>query len=407
MTNLSVLNINGYESPGRRFNGISIAELLLSHGIKSSHLVWEKDTNDEAVLTFEGKHTRRVNEFIRRVEDRLSLQSVLYPNARKILKMPAFVNADLLHLHIIHSGYLSLGDLPALTKAKPTVWTLHDPWAMTGHCVYPISCNRWLNECGQCPDLDAHFPLRFDTTNFLFNYKKKAYKKSNIDLIVASSWMEDMVARSPMFEHARIHKLPFGIDLNFFSDMATTNTRLRFGISDEALVICFRAVNNSFKGLPFILEALRRIKTSKPICLLTFNTAGLLEEFRGKFQIVELGWTNDEQLTRDAFVASDIFLMPSTAEAFGVMAIEALACSKPVIVFEGTALPEVVFSPDVGIAVPMSDGISLCEALQRLIDNPEERALRGKLGRKVAEKHYGQDLYATRLTEVYKMVSQS
>ncbi|WP_114689317.1 glycosyltransferase [Polynucleobacter necessarius] len=407
MANLNIFNINGYESPGRRFNGISITELLSRYGINASHFVWEKDTNDDMILTCEGKYVRRVNEFIRRVEDRLSLQSVLYPNARKIMKMPAFENADVLHLHIIHSGYLSFGDLPVLTNAKPTVWTLHDPWAMTGHCVYPISCNRWLNECGQCPDLNAHFPLRFDTTNFLFHYKRKAYKKSNFDLIVASSWMEDMVSRSPMFEHARVHKIPFGIDLDFFSDKAAPDARARFGIPDDALVICFRAVNNSFKGLPFILEALRRIKSSKRICLLTFNTAGLLEEFRNTFQIVELGWTNDEQLTRDAFVASDIFLMPSTAEAFGVMAIEALACSKPLIVFEGTALPEVVFSPDVGIAVPMRDAVSLFDSLQRLIENSEERAFRGKLGRKVAEKYYGQDLFAARLSEVYKMVAQS
>ena len=130
-----------------------------------------------------------------------------------------------------------------------------------------------------------------------------------------------------------------------------------------------------------------------------------MEQFADRFQLVELGWTNDEEQARDAFVASDIFLMPSIVEAFGVMAIEALACAKPVIVFEGTSLPEVTFAPDVGIAVPMHDGEGLYRALQHLIDNPAEREERGRKGREIAERHYGDDLYAQRLAEIYKTVA--
>jgi glycosyltransferase involved in cell wall biosynthesis len=130
-----------------------------------------------------------------------------------------------------------------------------------------------------------------------------------------------------------------------------------------------------------------------------------MEQFKDRFQLVELGWTNDEELARDAFVASDIFLMPSIVEAFGVMAIEAFACGKPVIVFEGTSLPEVTFAPEVGVSVPMHDGEGLYRALQHLIDNPAEREERGRKGREIAEKHYGDDLYAQRLAEIYKTVA--
>ena len=129
-----------------------------------------------------------------------------------------------------------------------------------------------------------------------------------------------------------------------------------------------------------------------------------MERFAGRFQLIELGWINDEELVRDAFVAADIFLMPSVAEAFGVMAIEALACGKPVIVFEGTSLPEVTFAPEVGLSVPMRDGDALFHALQRLIDNPNERAERGRKGRMMAELHYGDDVYARRIAEIYKAV---
>ncbi|WP_448650114.1 glycosyltransferase family 4 protein [Pseudomonas fluorescens] len=402
---MKILQVNGYESPGRRFNGLSITPLLKKHNIESQHLVWEKDSQNPDVLTFEGSNIRKINRIVNRFERLTSTQSMFYPHAKQMMKMPAFKEADVVHLHIIHSGYMSLSHLPEITRRKPTVWTLHDPWAMTGHCIYPFECERWKTGCGSCPDLNIHFPLLRDTTRFLFNYKKRSYKKSKFDVIVASQWMRDMVEASPLFEDVDIHHVPFGLDLNFFSPTASPDARKRFGIPDDALVICFRAVDNQFKGLPYIIEALERIKTDQPICLLTLNSKGLMERFSDRFQLVELGWTNNEEEARDAFVASDIFLMPSIVEAFGVMAIEALACGKPVVVFDGTSLPEVTFAPDVGISVPMHDGAALYEALQHLIDSPQERAERGRKGREIAEKHYGDELYAQRLADVYKTVA--
>jgi glycosyltransferase involved in cell wall biosynthesis len=401
---LKVLQVNAYESPGRRFNGLTLTPILKRHGIESRHLIWEKDTQNPEILTFGRVGSRKINNLVSRIERMFSLQSMLYLNASQMIKMPAFKEADLLHLHIIHSGYLSLSALPKLTSLKPTVWTLHDPWAMTGHCIYPFECTRWKSGCGNCPDLGIPLPLRKDTTRFLFNYKRRVYKNSKFEVVVASKWMRDMVEASPLFEDVNIHQIPFGLDLDFFSPSAAPHARKRFGIPEDSLVICFRAVDNEFKGLPYIIEALERISSKHPVCLLTFNSKGLLDRFAGRFQLVELGWTNDEELARDAFVAADIFLMPSIVEAFGVMAIEAFACGKPVIVFDGTSLPEVTFAPEIGLSVPMRDGEALFQALQRLIDNPMERQERGRKGRLMAELHYGDDMYAMRLAEIYRMV---
>ncbi|MCP3680544.1 MAG: glycosyltransferase [Gammaproteobacteria bacterium] len=401
---MKILQVNGYESPGRRFHGLSITPLLKQHGIESRHLVWFKDTDNPEVLTFGGKIIKSANLMIRAVERATSLQSVLYPHAKQMMKMPAFKEADLIHLHIIHSGFFSFAHLPMITAAKPTVWTLHDPWALTGHCIYPRNCKNWLNGCGNCPDLKTSKPLLIDTTRFLFNYKRKAYEQSNLTIIVASKWMHDMVKSSPMLNHATVHQIPFGLDLDFFSPTATPNAREKLGIADNALVITFRSDNNEFKGLPYILQALERIKAQQPIAIITLSRKPLKQQFNERFQVINLGWTNDEAQIRDAFVASDIFLMPSIAEAFGMMAIEALACAKPIIVFADTSLPEVTFSPDVGIAVPMRDGEALYHALQNLIDNPDERRNRGKKGREIAELHYDEKIHANRIAEIYKKV---
>jgi glycosyltransferase involved in cell wall biosynthesis len=447
---VKILQINGYESPGRRFNGLSLVPLLKARGIDSTHLVWKKDSRDPSVLSLSGESKRfnrivdsmehalslhqwfnrevkigrrsvslhmifnwvtrlsllgGANWIIGKLERALSLQSVLYLNSLRLSRMSAYKEADLLHLHVIHSGYLSLWALPGITKQKPTVWTLHDPWAMTGHCIHPFSCTRWQIGCGECPNLKTPLPLYADRTNLLFKYKRHVYSKSKFEVIVASQWMLNMVQASPLFEGVRVHHVPFGLNLEFFSPAAAPNARKRFVIPDNALVICFRSELGDFKGLPYIIEVLERISCDQPICLLTFAKKGLLDRFAYRFQLVELGWSHDEALMRDAFVAADIFLMPSTAEAFGFMAIEAMACGKPVISFEGTSLPEVTFAPDVGVSVPMKDAKALFHALQRLIDHPEERLERGRKSRLIAEKHYDAETQADRLAEIYRMVA--
>lgn len=399
---MKVLQVNGYESPGRRFNGLSIAKKLEEHGVESRHLVWMKDSQNPDVLTFEGYWTKKTNLLLERIERIASLQSALYINASQLLKMKAFREADLIHLHIIHSGYLRISDLVRISAQKPIVWTLHDPWAMTGHCVYPINCTRWKTGCGNCPDLRLPFPLLRDTTRLLFDYKREAYRKSKFELIVASNWMRDMVETSPMFVGIKPHVIPFGLDLDFFSPTASPNARKRFGIPSDSIVILFRATDSIFKGFCFIEQALELISATKPICLLTLNSRGLLTRFSNRFKIIEIGWTDDEEIIRDAYIASDIFLMPSIAEAFGVMAIEALACGKPVIVFDGTSLPEVSFAPDIGIAVPQGDVDALHRAIQQLIDSPNERQERGRKGRVIAEAYYSDDAQVKQLARLYR-----
>lgn len=412
---MNVLQVNGYESPGRRFNGLSITPLLREHGIISQHMVWFKDSDNPAVLTFDGQKTnnysrkatllgnRALNYITEKIERISSLQSLLYPHTLQLIQSKAFQEADLVHLHIIHSGFMSLLLLPQLTKLKPTIWTLHDPWAITGHCVHPFECERWTIGCGNCPSLETQKPLLFDTTRLLFKSKLSCYKKSKFDIIVASKWMRNMVERSPLMDGVRIHEVPFGLDLYFWNAAATPNARARFGIPKNALVIFFRA-NSTFKGLQYITLALQRIRSEQPIFLITTEDQGLSGKLPKKYKLIELGFTNDEQRLRDAMIAADMFLMPSVAEAFGMMAIEAMACGKPVISFDRTALPEITCAPDIGISVPMRDADALRAAIQRLIDNPFEREERGKSGRTYAEKHYSDALQAQRIAEIYRVV---
>src|SRR6185436_14137902 len=99
------------------------------------------------------------------------------------------------------------------------------------------------------------------------------------------------------------------------------------------------------------------------------------------------------------------FVMPSMAEAFGMMAIESMACGKPIIVFDGTSLPEVTQAPDIGVSVARGDVDGLAEAMSRLILNDTERRARGLAGRALAEERYDDRQFAERLTSLYREVA--
>ena len=96
--------------------------------------------------------------------------------------------------------------------------------------------------------------------------------------------------------------------------------------------------------------------------------------------------------------------MPSKAESFGMMAIEAMACEKPVVVFDNTALPDVTFAPECGYLVKNKDSKDLAKAIDYLLSNETERLRRGKLGRTICEKEYADTIYNELMAKLYKQV---
>lgn len=401
---MNVLQVGNTDSAGRRFNGADLHRALGDRGVNSQLCVWEKHTTDEQTWRLADRRRRELLRTAFTVaEQKLSVQSLLYPFSLELARDPRFKTADLVHYHLIHTGFFSLAHLPLLTRKKPSVWTLHDPWALTGHCVHPLGCERWKSGCGSCPNLATDFPMRNDRTAFMWRVKKRVYRHSQVDLVVASNWMMDLVRDSPLLSRFRLHRIPFGLDLNVFKPGDVAAAKRRLGVIPDSLVIAFRATPHEYKGLKFIKECLHEMVTDRPVCLLTFHERGLVDEFRGRFQIIELGWVNDDSATVAAYQAADVFLMPSIAESFGMMAMEAMACGKPVIVFRGTPLTEVVHEPHGGIVVERS-AEALRSAVEMLLQEPERRVTIGEAALQLARQHYDVRDHVSTMIELYEDV---
>ncbi|MBC7085023.1 MAG: glycosyltransferase [Methanomethylovorans sp.] len=404
---MKTLQIGNIDTAGGRFNGADLHRQLRERGIKSKLCVRTKKTNDNDTWElgfFFGM--RAINFVIKQIEKLLSIQSILYPSSLQLYFDKRFLDADIVHYHLIHTGFFSLLTFPKLSQLKPSVWTLHDPWAMTGHCIHPFECTRWKTGCGKCPSLNTHIPMLIDNTKLMWKIKKWVYSHSNIDIVVASKWMLNMAKQSPLLSKCRIHYIPFGIDLNLFRPMNSKEAKKSLGIDPNSTVLAFRTTSSEFKGLPYIKECIQKLRCDEHICLLTVGEKNLIDEFNEKYEIVDLGWIEESQLAV-FYNACDIFLMPSTAEAFGLMAIEAMACGKPVIVFEGTALPEVIFAPKGGIAVPQGDVDALVFVIEDLVINPKKRQEIGNLAYNIAKENYDRDIFIDRIIALYRQIIES
>ena len=340
------------------------------------------------------------------------MDGLLYSNSARFIKNdPFYQEADVAHFHIFYDGMFSLYSAANMMRDKPSAWTLHDFWPLTGHCIhptYPTCCDGWRSGCQTCPDLLRNFSMRADKAGQMWKIKKQLYQQIDPDIVVATSWMEHYVRESPLMEHfSHIHRIPFGVHLEQYGQTAKEEARSQFAISPESFVVAFRAEyapDYTLKGSQYIWEALRGIDEN--VVVFTVGREKAPQDILDRFQVIQLGWVNDAELMSAFFSACDVFLMPSAAETFGLMAVEAMASARPVVVFEGTVLQSVTYAPECGIAVPYKSSEGLREAVIRLIGSPEERLYRGQLGRGLAEQHYRFEDYVDRHISLYQEIME-
>ena len=99
--------------------------------------------------------------------------------------------------------------------------------------------------------------------------------------------------------------------------------------------------------------------------------------------------------------------MPSLAETFGMMAIEAMACGTPPIVFTGTALPEVIDAPRSGIAVEAESAVALSQAISTLMHHDEARQRCREEGLALVRSRYEEQRYIADHLALYRQLCQA
>ncbi len=98
---------------------------------------------------------------------------------------------------------------------------------------------------------------------------------------------------------------------------------------------------------------------------------------------------------------ADLVALPSEKESFGLVALEAMACSLPVVATNTGGLPEVVSDGETGLLVPVHDYIALASAIRQLLDDHELYSRFSAAARRRAEQ-FATPLIIPQYEELYR-----
>lgn len=401
---MKILEMNFSDLVGHIFNGYDLLLDLRRRGIEANQIVLDKRSDCDSVKSL--SKDLILHSQIREFEKLYSISNLLFPYGEEIINSFEFQTADLVHYHILHNGMVSLLDYPRLMNSKKTVWTIHDPWIITGNCVHPLICESWKKGCGNCRRTnEIYFEMSSDNTDFMWKLKQFIFSQLNPYIVVASKFMEKYLNESPITQHfSKIQIIPFGIKTEKYFDISQKRKRYPRESNTDKIVVGFRADNAVIKGSKYIYEALRKLDSGDRIELLCVGNESLPENIKASYHTTELGWVDNESEIIRFFQACDIFLMPSLAESFGVMAIEAMAAGCTVISFQGTVLEEITNAPDCGIAVEYLSSDAIANAIVHLLKHPEEIILRGEKGHEYVKAKYSFETYVDRHIELYQKI---
>ena len=314
--------------------------------------------------TFPVRLKRRIRGLI---EELTGYQYFFCPDIDRLDHMGVLKDVDLVHLHISHGGYIHFNIIAQLAARMPVVWTLHDMWAFTGHCAHSFECDRFEIGCGECPHLETYPHLYRDTTKMLLEKKKSLYEKSrdSLHLVSPSKWLINK-SRSSIIKDLDLTWIPNAVGTDVFFPQDKIALRKEFGIPLKSFVVCFVSdwgTKDSWKGFPFLLNALRmlKIKGHNPYLLVIGDKDQTLSSTELKGQAV--GRVKSEAMMARYYSVSDVYLLSSIAENSPLVVIEALACGIPVVGFDVGGVSELVQHKVNGYLSPKADAEGLAQGL--------------------------------------------
>ena len=191
--------------------------------------------------------------------------------------------------------------------------------------------------------------------------------------------------------------IPAGCDPASYPDQTPAEARSALGLPERPTV-GFIGRLAGYKGIDTLLDAAQLLWKERPdtTVLLAGNPTGwdgyrspALTEVAGDRLVVRERFADDERAA--LLAACDVVAHPSREESFGMVAVEAWAARRPIVVADIPAVRDVIEPGRTGDLVAPGDAVGLAEVLGTLLDHPEQRASQGAAGRALVEERYGWD----------------
>lgn len=253
-------------------------------------------------------------------------------------------NPDIIHLHNLHGYYINIEVLFKYLKNEykgKVIWTLHDCWAFTGHCVHYswVKCDKWKTGCFNCPQ-KKEYPSSLLKDNSKKNYliKKQIFTSlEKMKIITVSDWLALQVKQS-FFNKYQIKRIYNGIDHEIFKE-TKSDIKIKLGIENKKMILCVSDGWNDRKGYKDILQW--SLKLDKEFIFVIIGLDKKQIKTLPK-NIIGIERTKDLKQLAELYSAADLFFNPSKEETFGMVTAEAMSCGTPILAYDVTACSELI-----------------------------------------------------------------
>ena len=413
---MKVLIVNTSELTG----GAAVAanrlmKALKNNGVQAKMLVRDKQTDDISVVGI-GKGWRsrlaflweRWCIFTRLHFSKTHLFELDIANAGiDITRLPEFQEADVIHLHWINQGFLSLSGIQKMIDSgKPIVWTMHDIWPATAICHYARGCRKFSSNCSKCPLLPQSNMCDF--ANRIWKRKQRVFHQHSVSFVACSKWLAEEARKSMLLKEQVVTNIPNPIDTHVFQPQDQTMSRKEVGLpTDGRKIILFvsQRVTDERKGMEYFVKAVSKMVEQHPEMVKTTAIAILgghseVLENHLELSVFPLGYINDANRIVKVYSSSDMFVIPSLEDNLPNTIMEAMSCGVPCVGFEVGGIPEMIDHQKNGYVARFRDVDDLSAGMYWVLNEASREELRAQALRKVL-REYSQQRVALKYTEVY------
>lgn len=293
---------------------------------------------------------------------------------------------------VLHIQYMAPGAIPILAArlagVKRIFATVHQPWTKQYHGIKAKILLR----------ISALLTDRFIAVSE--NAEKSWFGKSSL--------FESSTSEVSKSKHCTIYN---ATDLdkidNFISKINIQDLKLKVGLNDQFVIGAVSRLSYE-KGLDLLLEAFHLLRPSEKNVRLVIVGSGIEEEnlksLTTKLGILDKVIFTGNKTQEEVFewlMVMDFVVCPSRFEGFGLTAVEAMACNKPVIANKTGGLQEVINDKINGFLINCEDAVALASCIQNLLDDKEIRESMGNAGRNEVENQFSYSLYAEKIAKLY------
>ncbi|MCD8317739.1 MAG: glycosyltransferase family 4 protein [Paraprevotella sp.] len=417
---MRVLIVNTSENIG----GAAIAanrlmEALKNNGVKAKMLVRDKRTEQITVASLPQSPMLKAKfaweRFCIWKANRFSKHNLfqvdLANTGTDITSLPEFKEADVIHLHWVNQGFLSLKDIRRFIETgKPIVWTMHDQWPFTGICHYSGTCTKYRTECHHCPML-AGGGSSHDLSAKVFRRKQNMLHGAHIIFVACSRWLEGLARQSSLLVGQEVTSIPNTINTNVFHPMEHMQMRLQCDLPIDKKLLLFGSLKatDPRKGIDYLVEACRLLKekhaelAAQIGIVVVGNRADQIRSLF-PFPVYAIDYVGNEKQMARLYNTADAYVTPSLEDNLPNTIVEALSCGIPCVGFNVGGIPEMIEHRKNGYLAEACNAEDLAEGIRFVLEAPAPEDLSAQAVHSALAK-YGENNIASKYIAVYRRAS--